>query len=38
MRSEVGRDEAANLPHRMPLVRVMAMPADANPNSDIFGG
>jgi acyl-CoA thioesterase YciA len=22
----------------MPLIRVMAMPADANPNGDIFGG
>ena len=26
------------LPHGQPLVRVMAMPADANPNGDIFGG
>ena len=26
------------LPAAAPLVRVMAMPADANPNGDIFGG
>ena len=26
------------LPVAAPLVRVMAMPADANPNGDIFGG
>jgi acyl-CoA thioesterase YciA len=26
------------LPADAPLVRVMAMPADANPNGDIFGG
>src|SRR5436190_1494856 len=26
------------LPHGLPLVRVIAMPADANPNGDIFGG
>jgi acyl-CoA thioesterase YciA len=26
------------LPAEAPLVRVMAMPADANPNGDIFGG
>lgn len=26
------------LPAASPLVRVMAMPADANPNGDIFGG
>ncbi len=26
------------LPSAAPLVRVMAMPADANPNGDIFGG
>jgi acyl-CoA thioesterase YciA len=25
-------------PHGLPLVRVIAMPADANPNGDIFGG
>ena len=28
----------AGLPRRLPLVRVIAMPADANPNGDIFGG
>src|SRR6516165_8648977 len=27
-----------SLPRTLPLVRVMAMPADANPNGDIFGG
>lgn len=26
------------LPAPAPLIRVMAMPADANPNGDIFGG
>ncbi len=26
------------LPASAPLIRVMAMPADANPNGDIFGG
>jgi acyl-CoA thioesterase YciA len=26
------------LPSGAPLIRVMAMPADANPNGDIFGG
>jgi acyl-CoA thioesterase YciA len=29
---------ALDLPHGAPLIRVMAMPADANPNGDIFGG
>ena len=42
MRSEVKRDEvqltSPRLPPGIPLVRVMAMPADANPNGDIFGG
>src|SRR5271155_5620312 len=42
MGSEVEREEAGlalpGLPQRMPLGRVMAMPADANPNGDIFGG
>jgi acyl-CoA thioesterase YciA len=28
----------AQLPATLPLVRVFAMPADANPNGDIFGG
>jgi acyl-CoA thioesterase YciA len=27
-----------SFPRSVPLVRVMAMPADANPNGDIFGG
>src|SRR5215469_18451746 len=32
-------DSAQNRrPKSMPLVRVIAMPADANPNGDIFGG
>ncbi len=30
--------EPLELPRTAPLVRVMAMPADANPNGDIFGG
>ncbi|HEY3911095.1 MAG TPA: acyl-CoA thioesterase [Stellaceae bacterium] len=30
--------EPLELPRAAPLVRVMAMPADANPNGDIFGG
>ena len=42
MGSDEELDEAGlnppRLPHSMPLVRVMAMPADANPNGDIFGG
>jgi acyl-CoA thioesterase YciA len=42
MGSDVEGDKAGinspRLPQRMPLVRVMAMPADANPNGDIFGG
>src|SRR5437868_15227375 len=33
-----GRLTLPGLPQRMPLIRVMAMPADANPNGDIFGG
>ena len=28
----------AELPRTLPLVRVFAMPADANPSGDIFGG
>ena len=28
----------AELPPTLPLVRLIAMPADANPNGDIFGG
>src|SRR5207237_10688669 len=42
MKTEVKRDQAQpispGLPPGMPLIRVMAMPADANPNGDIFGG
>ena len=30
--------EWLELPSEAPLIRVMAMPADANPNGDIFGG
>ena len=33
-----GSDPSATAPDRPPLIRVMAMPADANPNGDIFGG
>src|SRR5579885_2426155 len=29
---------SAALPQQAPLIRVTAMPADANPNGDIFGG
>lgn len=29
---------AVELPAAAPLIRVIAMPADANPNGDIFGG
>jgi acyl-CoA thioesterase YciA len=32
------RDSPAGLPPAAPLIRVIAMPADANPNGDIFGG
>jgi acyl-CoA thioesterase YciA len=28
----------AEFPRTLPLIRVIAMPADANPNGDIFGG
>jgi acyl-CoA thioesterase YciA len=31
-------DAAAGVPRRDPAVRTIAMPADANPNGDIFGG
>jgi acyl-CoA thioesterase YciA len=31
-------DRPPALPQSPPLIRVMAMPADANPNGDIFGG
>src|SRR5215469_9496965 len=37
MGSEAGA-ASPRLPAGMPLVRVIAMPADANPNGDIFGG
>jgi acyl-CoA thioesterase YciA len=37
-RKEAGTDPPLALPSSPPLVRVMAMPADANPNGDIFGG
>ena len=36
--SEIGGLTLPKLPQGMPLIRVMAMPADANPNGDIFGG
>jgi acyl-CoA thioesterase YciA len=32
------QDTSSNLPQGMPIVRVIAMPADANPNGDIFAG
>jgi acyl-CoA thioesterase YciA len=32
------QDTLSNLPQGMPIVRVIAMPADANPNGDIFAG
>ena len=32
------RSDASQVPPTLPLVRVIAMPADANPNGDIFGG
>ena len=42
MKSGSARDAAqvppVELPRTLPLVRVIAMPADANPNGDIFGG
>jgi acyl-CoA thioesterase YciA len=31
-------EEAAHPPRREPALRAIAMPADANPNGDIFGG
>jgi acyl-CoA thioesterase YciA len=37
-RFENGGLKLPKLPQGMPLIRVMAMPADANPNGDIFGG
>jgi len=42
MKAGWARDAAqvppVELPQTLPLVRVIAMPADANPNGDIFGG
>jgi acyl-CoA thioesterase YciA len=42
MKSESEHDAVhvppAGLPQALPLIRVIAMPADANPNGDIFGG
>src|SRR5689334_20956559 len=35
---ESSQHTTPRLPPGMPLIRVMAMPADANPNGDIFGG
>ena len=34
----MGPEPPLSMPNTAPLVRVMAMPADANPNGDIFGG
>lgn len=34
----VQQTAALEFPAAAPLIRVMAMPADANPNGDIFGG
>src|SRR5260221_7694076 len=33
-----GTDERKHPPAREPAIRTLAMPADANPNGDIFGG
>jgi acyl-CoA thioesterase YciA len=38
MKSGSAAISLAKLPQTLPLVRVIAMPADANPNGDIFGG
>jgi acyl-CoA thioesterase YciA len=35
---DVRQTPSLELPAASPLIRVMAMPADANPNGDIFGG
>jgi acyl-CoA thioesterase YciA len=37
-RTSMERDSSAHPPATPPLIRVIAMPADANPNGDIFGG
>ena len=31
-------EKAASIPGKAPVIRTIAMPADANPNGDIFGG
>jgi acyl-CoA thioesterase YciA len=33
-----GTDERTSLPLREPALRAVAMPADANPSGDVFGG
>jgi len=35
---ETAQAPPAETPQALPLIRVIAMPADANPNGDIFGG
>jgi len=37
-RSAAATESQQKAPATLPLVRVIAMPADANPNGDIFGG
>jgi acyl-CoA thioesterase YciA len=37
-RAAAATGSEAEFPRALPLVRVIAMPADANPNGDIFGG
>jgi acyl-CoA thioesterase YciA len=37
-RAPAAKGSEAEFPRTLPLVRVIAMPADANPNGDIFGG
>ncbi len=37
-RAAAATGSEAEFPRTLPLVRVIAMPADANPNGDIFGG
>ena len=37
-RAAAATGSEAGFPRTLPLVRVIAMPADANPNGDIFGG
>jgi acyl-CoA thioesterase YciA len=32
------RDRQSKMPDEMPMIRTIAMPADANPSGDIFGG